>query len=167
MAVLILWTAFASIFSLLLGYSRVFYAAAMDGNFFARFARLHPRYRIPHVALIWLGAVATLACFFRLIDVIAALVVLRLLLQFLLQQVGLLLLRGRRPEMFASFRMKLYPLPVWIAIVGSVFMLVARHGSGRQLMLTAAIALAGMGIFGLRRARGANSAHISEGTKHL
>lgn len=167
MAVLILWTAFASIFSLLLGYSRVFYAAAADGNFFARFARLHPRYRIPHVALIWLGVVASLACFFRLIDVIAALVVLRLLLQFLLQQVGLLLLRGRRPEMFASFRMKLYPLPVWVAIAGSLFMLVSRHGSGRQLLLAAAIALAGMGIFGLRRARVAKAAAASEGTKHL
>jgi APA family basic amino acid/polyamine antiporter len=157
MAVLILWTAFASIFSLLLGYSRVFYAAAADGNFFSRFARLHPRYRIPHVALLWLGAVASLACFFRLVDVIAALVVVRLLLQFLLQQIGLLLLRRRRPEMFASFRMKLYPLPVWIAIAGSLFMLVARHGSGQQMLLAAAIAFAGVGIFALRRARGAKA----------
>ena len=167
MAVLILWTAFASIFSLLLGYSRVFYAAAVDGNFFSRFARLHPRYRIPHVALIWLGVIASLACFFRLIDVIAALVVLRLLLQFLLQQFGLLLLRRRRPEMFASFRMKLYPLPAWIAIAGSLFMLVARHGSGRQLLLATVIALAGMGIYGVRWARGTNTVAASDGTKQL
>jgi amino acid transporter len=150
MAVLILWTAFASIFSLLLGYSRVFYAAAADGNFFARFARLHPRHRIPHVALIWLGAVASLACFFRLIDVIAALVVIRLVLQFLLQQVGLLSLRRRRPEMFSNYRMRLYPLPVWIAIVGSVFMLLSRHGSGRQLLLAVGIAAVGGGIYWLR-----------------
>lgn len=153
MAALILWTAFASIFSLLLGYSRVFYAAAQDGNFFSQFARLHPRYRIPHVALLWLGLVASLACFFRLVDVIAALVVLRLLLQFLLQQVGLLLLRRRRPELFASFRMKLYPLPVWVAILGSVFMVIARHGSGRQTLLAAGVALTGAVIFWLRPAR--------------
>ncbi len=153
MALLILWTAFASIFSLLLGYSRVFYAAASDGNFFPRFARLHPRYRIPHVALLWLGAIASLACFFRLMDVIAALVVLRLLLQFLLQQVGLLRLRRRRPEMFASFRMKLYPLPVWIAIAGRVFMLLSRHGSVWQLLLAAGIAIAGAWVYWLRRAR--------------
>src|SRR5437016_3387039 len=33
-SVLILWTAFASIFSLMLGYSRILYAAARDQNFF-------------------------------------------------------------------------------------------------------------------------------------
>lgn len=147
MAVLILWTAFASIFSLLLGYSRVFYAAAADGNFFPQFARLHPRHRIPHVALLWLGVAASLACFFRLIDVIAALVVIRLVLQFLLQQVGLLLLRRRKPELFANYKMRLYPLPVWIAIAGSVFMLLSRHGSGRQLLLAGVIAAAGFTLY--------------------
>lgn len=150
MALLILWTAFASIFSLLLGYSRVFYAAACDGNFFPRFARLHPRYRVPHVALLWLGVLASLACFFRLMDVIAALVVIRLVLQFLLQQVGLLLLRRRRPELFHGFKMRLYPLPVWAAIAGSVFMLVSRHAPGRQLLLAVALAATGAGVYWLR-----------------
>ncbi|HYY42234.1 MAG TPA: APC family permease, partial [Pyrinomonadaceae bacterium] len=42
---LIMWTAFASVFSLLLGYSRVPYAAAEDGNYFRAFARVHSRHR--------------------------------------------------------------------------------------------------------------------------
>lgn len=149
MALLVLWTAFASVFSLLLGYSRVFYAAACDGNFFSRFARLHPRYRVPRVALLWLGAMASLACFFRLEEVIAALVVVRLVLQFLLQQVGLLLLRHRRPGMFHNFRMRLYPLPVLIAIAGSVFMLVSRHAAARQILLAAGTALTGALVYWL------------------
>src|SRR5205085_3158326 len=77
-AVLIMWTAFASVFSLLLGYSRVPYAAALDGNYFSAFARLHPRGRFPHVSLLALGAVAAAACFLRLADIIAALVVIRI-----------------------------------------------------------------------------------------
>ena len=152
MAALIVWTAFASIFSLLLGYSRVLYAAARDGNFFASLGRLHPRHQVPQRALLWLAAAASLACLFRLVDVIAALVVLRLLLQFLLQQAGLLRLRRHRPELFTGFRMRLYPLPVWIAIAGSLFVLLARHGSLRQMALAAGFTLAGVIVFALRKA---------------
>src|SRR5947209_13391412 len=57
-AVLVMWTAFASVFSLLLGYSRVPYAAALDGNYFKAFARVHPHHRFPHVSLLWMGAAA-------------------------------------------------------------------------------------------------------------
>ena len=135
----------------------VLYAAARDGNFFARCGQLHPRHHIPHRALLWLAAVASLACLFRLADVIAALVVLRLLLQFLLQQTGLLLLRRRRPEIFTSFRMRLYPLPVWIAIIGSLFVLAARHGSLRQMGWAAAFALVGAAVFVLRSQQAAGS----------
>ena len=74
---LIIWTAFGSVFSLLLGYSRVPYAAALDGNYFAVFARLHKVHRFPYVSLLVLGRVAAAFCVLRLADVIAALVVIR------------------------------------------------------------------------------------------
>ncbi len=66
MAALIIWTAFASVFSLLLGYSRVPYAAARDGNYFRSLAALHPRHNIPHRSLVALGVVAAGFCFFSL-----------------------------------------------------------------------------------------------------
>jgi len=72
--VLVMWTAFASVFSLTLGYSRVPYAAALDGNYFRAFARVHPVHRIPYVSVLALAAVAALFCFLRLADLIAALV---------------------------------------------------------------------------------------------
>jgi hypothetical protein len=68
---LIMWTAFASVFSLLLGYSRVPFAAARDGNYFHVFAKVHARHRFPYVSLLVMGGIATLFCFFRLADVIA------------------------------------------------------------------------------------------------
>jgi len=118
---LIMWAAFASVFSLMLGYSRVPYAAALDGNFFRQFARVHPRHRFPYVSLLALGAVAAVFCFLRLADVIAALVVIRIMLQFLIQAVGVIVLRIRRPELPRPFRMWLYPLPALIASFGFIF----------------------------------------------
>src|SRR2546428_6027588 len=90
---LIMWAAFASVFSLMLGYSRVPYAAALDGNFFRQFARVHPRHRFPYVSLLALGGVAAVFCFLRLAVVIAALVVIRIMLQFLIQAIGGIVLR--------------------------------------------------------------------------
>src|SRR5438094_3931334 len=81
--ILIMWTAFASVFSLLLGYSRIPYAAAVDGDYFKPFARVHPEHRFPNVSLLVLGGLGVVFCLFRLQDVIAALVVIRLMVQFL------------------------------------------------------------------------------------
>src|SRR5437763_6834075 len=69
-SVLILWTAFASIFSLMLGYSRILYAAARDNNFFSIFARLHATKSYPFVSVLSLDSIATIFCSFSLRDVL-------------------------------------------------------------------------------------------------
>ncbi len=149
---LILWTAFASVFSLLLGYSRVPYAAALDGNYFAVFARLHPKYHFPHIALLVLGAVAIAFCFLSLADVIAALVVIRILLQFLLQAIGLIVLRIRRPDLPRPFRMWLYPLPALIAAGGFVYILFSRPNFLKEIRYAAVLLIAGLAIYFVRSA---------------
>jgi basic amino acid/polyamine antiporter, APA family len=148
--VLVMWTAFASVFSLMLGYSRVPYAAALDGNYFPALARVHPRHHFPYVSLLALGAVALLFCFFKLVDVIAALVVTRILLQFLLQAVGLIVLRIRRPDLPRPFRMWLYPLPALIASVGFVFVLFSRTNSLVQVRYALLILISGVAIYLVR-----------------
>src|SRR5439155_9681446 len=120
---LIMWTAFASVFSLLLGYSRVPFAAARDGNYFRVFARVHPKHRFPYVSLLVMGGIAALFCFLKLADVIAALVVIRIIIQFLAQIIGLLVLRKTRPEMPRPFRMWLYPVPALLALAGFLYVL--------------------------------------------
>src|SRR6266536_530283 len=79
---LILWTAFRSVFALLLGYSRIPYAAARDGYFFKVFARLHPTEPFPHVSLVVLGAIAIACSALSLGAVIDALLVTRIVVQF-------------------------------------------------------------------------------------
>jgi APA family basic amino acid/polyamine antiporter len=152
--VLVMWTAFASVFSLMLGYSRVPYAAALDGNYFKVFSRLHSEGRFPYISLIALAAVALLCCFLRLADVIAGLVVIRITLQFLLQAVGLIVLRIRRPDLPRPFRMWLYPLPALIACVGFIFILVVRTNSLVQLRYAAVILISGVAIYMGRAWRG-------------
>jgi amino acid transporter len=147
---LVMWTAFASVFSLLLGYSRVPYAAALDGNYFRAFARVHPRLRFPYVSLLALGGVAALFCFFALADVIAALVVIRIILQFLVQAIGVIVLRIRRPDLPRPFRMWLYPLPALLASVGFVFVLVSRTNSLKQVRYAAVILITGIAIYMVR-----------------
>jgi amino acid transporter len=148
--ILIMWTAFASVFSLLLGYSRVPFAAAQDGNYFRAFAEVHPRFHIPHVSLLALGTVAGLACFLKLQDVIAALVVIRITLQFLFQSVGIIILRIRRPDLPRPFRMWLYPLPALLATIGFLFVLRDR---AKELRYVVVILVVGIIIYLVRAAR--------------
>ena len=145
-AMLVMVTAFASVFSLLLGYSRIPYAAARDGNYFRAFGRLH-REGFPHVSLLMLGAAAICFCFFSLADVIAALVVLRILLQFLMQHFGVMYLRRSQPELKRPFRIWLYPIPPVLAICGFLYILLARPNFGREILLTAVVVVVGSVAF--------------------
>jgi amino acid transporter len=116
---LVLWIAFASIFASLLGYSRIPYAAALDGSFFSIFARVHPQKKFPHVSLLFLGAVAFVSSLlFRLSTVIAAILATRLLVQFIGQAIGLILLHRRWPPERFPFKMWLYPLPAILTMCG-------------------------------------------------
>ncbi|HKV92223.1 MAG TPA: APC family permease [Candidatus Angelobacter sp.] len=146
---LIMWTAFASVFSLMLGYSRVPYAAAEDNNFFRAYAKLHSRHHFPHRSLLTLALVTTFFCMFRLQDVLAALVVIRIMVQFLLQVIGLLLLRSRRPDFPRPFRMYLYPIPALLAAMGFIYILCTRP-SLKEIRFGTIIALIGVIIFLVR-----------------
>lgn len=149
---LILVTAFGSVFAATLGYSRIPYAAALDGNFFSIFGRVHTTKRFPHVSLVALCATAFAFCLWlSLIDVIRAILAMRCLIQFVGQAIGLVILRRRWGSERMPFRMWLYPLPVIVAIGGWIGIFLS---TGRKPML-ASLAAMGAGILVyLARARG-------------
>lgn len=152
MALLIVWTAFASVFAVLLGYSRVPYAAALDKNYFSAFAAVHPTKRFPTVSLLVLGAISIFFCLFRLADLIAALVITRIVFQFLLQAIGLVAFRKRVGGQPNPFHMPFYPVPALLAIAGFLFVLF--HGSSlpKEVEFAAVLLLAGLMIYLLRSA---------------
>lgn len=116
---MVLWIALASVFSVLLGYSRVPYSAALDGNFFPVFGRLHPTKHFPHVSLLVLGGLAFLfSVTLKLETAIAGILAMRLLVQFIGQAVGVILLRRRWGSARLPFKMWLYPVPAVLTMLG-------------------------------------------------
>lgn len=137
--ILILITAFGSIFAATLGYSRVPYAAALDGNFFSVFSRVHPTKLFPTVSLVALGAAAVVFCLWlSLIDVIRAILAMRCLIQFVGQGVGLLLLHRYWGRERFPFRMWFFPVPLVIAVLGWIGIFIA---TGRTPMLASLAAM--------------------------
>jgi len=140
---LILWVAFASVFSATLGYSRIPFVAAEDGAFFKVFAKLHPTRNFPHISLLFIGGLAFIfSLLFRLSDVISAILAMRILVQFIGQAIGLLALRYKRPKSAFPYRMPLFPIPVVIAILLWFGVLIS---TGRQMILTGLLVI-GIGL---------------------
>ena len=139
---LVIWTCLASVFAMTLGYSRIIYAAAKNGDFFSFFAKLHPTRHYPWAALVLLTAITAFLCFFPLGDVVMAAVIVRILLQFI-GQIFALHAAHRSGNFKFPFRMWLYPLPSLLALVGWVLLLASSEG----YILSILVLVYGSGIF--------------------
>jgi basic amino acid/polyamine antiporter, APA family len=118
---LILWTSFASTFALMLGYSRIPYAAAGDGCFFQAFRHVNARGKFPDLSLLIVGLVTIAVSFIPLSAEITILLTSRILVQFIAQGIGVFLMHRNLPASQRPFRMWLYPLPAVAAIVGWIY----------------------------------------------
>jgi amino acid transporter len=143
--VMVLWTAFASCFSLVLGYSRIPFAAARDGNFFSVFARVHPSKEFPHVSLLLVGGLAIVCSMLPLLTVINALLTTRIAVQFIGQIGAVFWLRRQKPGMERPFKMWLYPLPALVALLGWLFLFATTDI--RTLAYSLAVVAAGVVLF--------------------
>jgi amino acid transporter len=139
---LILFTTFASLFAVLLGYSRVPFAAATDGRFFRVFGRLHRTKNFPYFSVAFIGISSAFASLLNLSDLITALIVIQVLVQFMAQVVAVTLIRRYRPDIRRPFQMWLYPVTSIIAFAGWGFILAA---SGLKFILWG-LALTAFGI---------------------
>lgn len=146
---LVLWIAFASLFAVLLGYSRVPYAAAADGQFFSAFAKLHPTKNFPYISLLTLAGIAfIMSTLFKLTQVISAILAMRILIQFIGQAVGVVLLRKRHGRKHLVFKMPLYPFPVIIAIAVWFWVFIS---TGKEFVISGCVMIgAGIIAFALK-----------------
>lgn len=144
--VMILWVALASLFAVMLGYSRVPYAAAADGAFFKIFARLHPTKNFPYVSLLVLAAFAfVFSLLFRMGDIISGILAMRIMVQFIGQAVGVVLLRRKKGSADLPYKIPLYPLPVILVIIMWLLIFYAT-GSG-VIMSFCIVLLSGIIVF--------------------
>jgi len=147
--ILVMWIAFASLFAVLLGYSRVPYAAAVDGQFFPIFARLHPTKSFPQVSLLFIGGAGfAFSLLFKLSDVISAILAMRILVQFVAQALGIVRLRRVKGTGKLPFKMWLYPVPVIVSVLIWLFVL---YSTGLKAVYGLLLAVAGMIMFYLSR----------------
>jgi amino acid transporter len=135
-------------FAITLGYSRIPYAAARQGDFYGVFGRLHPEGKYPWVSLLTLGFLTSLFCFLELKIVIDAAVCVRIVVQFLGQIVALHFVRTTRPDIALPFRMWLYPIPSLIASLGWIFVLVTADPTA--LLMSLGVVLSGVVVYGVR-----------------
>jgi len=145
MTVLIIATAFASVYAGLLGGSRVPYQAAHDKVFLSAFGRLHARHGFPHVALLAMGVVTAIGTFFDLSEVINMLLAASVIVQSIAQIAALVVLRKRQPGLERPYRQWLYPVPCFVALLGWVYVYVS--ASTLSLILSGAWILAGLVVF--------------------
>ena len=150
MTSLILFVTAASLYAVILGYSRIPFAAARDGQFFSVFGRLHPTKHFPHVSLITIGAVTIPFCFFSLGQLVNWLIQVQILLQFVWQCAAVMLLRRYRPEIAKPFRMWLYPAPALVSLSMWLYIFVSSPPAG-ILFSTAFLAAAVAAFFIFRR----------------
>jgi amino acid transporter len=145
MTVLIVVTAFASVFAGLLGGSRVPYQAAHEKVFLSVFGRLHARDGFPHVALVTMGVVTAIGTFFDLNDVINMLLTATIIVQSITQIAALVVLRKRQPGLERPYRQWLYPVPCIVATFGWIYVYVS--SSMTSIVLSGVWILAGLVVF--------------------
>lgn len=134
--VMILWVALASLFAVMLGYSRVPYAAAADGSFFKVFAKLHPTRNFPYVSLLVMAAFGfVFSLLFKMSDVISGILAMRIMVQFIGQAVGVIILRKRNGTKALPYKMPLYPLPVILVIAMWLLFLFNRAESDQLFLI--------------------------------
>jgi fructoselysine transporter len=120
--VLILITAFASVFTGLLGGSRVPYDAARDRVFFRPYGTLHAKHRFPVWGLATMGVVTAIGFLIGrhtdLQTLIQLLTTVMVIVQALAQILAVGVLRRRQPGLRRPYRMWLYPAPAVLALIG-------------------------------------------------
>lgn len=133
--ILILWTAFASVYTGLLGASRLPFNASRDGLFFKSFGKLHEKHNFPHISLLVMGLVTAICCFLNLSTIINALMAVSIVIQFIGQIVALTVLRKRQPGLKRPFRQWLYPLPSLVALIGWAYVFYSSGWSAIELAM--------------------------------
>src|ERR1700733_13782005 len=144
-SVLILIVSFGAVFANMLGYSRIPYAAAVDGHFFPMFARLDPSGGFPTTSLLFMGGVSVVACLLSLTELIKVLIVVQAVFQFAAQCLAVELIRRKHSSPDGNYRMPFYPLPATIALLGWIY--IALSNGLRYVLIALGTVAVGAGFY--------------------
>jgi APA family basic amino acid/polyamine antiporter len=107
-----------------LGQPRIFFSMARDGLLPPFIARVHPKYKTPHVGTIITGIFVGVVAAFANIAEVVDLTNIGTLFAFVLVSVGVIVLRYKEPERHRPFRVPLVPLTPLISIAACIYLMV-------------------------------------------
>ena len=139
---LILFVAASSLYALILGYSRIPYAAAKDGNFFGSSRTSTRRSTSPTCRSRQSPSCRFPFCFFSLGQIVSWLVQVQVLLQFIWQCAAVVLLRRYRTDIPQPFTMWLYPWPAVLS--GALWLFIFFTGPRDGIVFSFAFLLMGL-----------------------
>ena len=93
-----------------LGQPRIFFAMARDGLLPPAFAKVHPKYRTPHVTTIVTGLAVGVTSMFTTLDEMVNLTNIGTLFAFILICIGIIILRFKEPDRERPFRVPFGPV---------------------------------------------------------
>ncbi len=105
------------------GQARIFFSMARDGLLPKSFAKIHPKYKTPHVTTIWIGIAVALLSAFANLDVFVELTNIGTLFAFVLVCIGIMVLRHKDPDRKRPFRTPFVPFVPIAGIVVCVYLM--------------------------------------------
>jgi amino acid transporter len=108
----VVYTIFGSCFALLLGYAFIPYSAARDRYFYAWFGHEHATKKgLADYSLLALGAISSVLCFVDLRILIEGMLTTRLIIQFMAQAIGVVILRKKAPNAIRVYTVRIHSKP--------------------------------------------------------
>jgi APA family basic amino acid/polyamine antiporter len=142
-----------------LGQPRILMAMSRDGLLSPWFAKIHPKYRTPHVTTILTGVFVAFFSAIANIDVIIELTNIGTLFAFVLVCIGILILRKRDPGRPRKFRVPFVPVTPLLGIGMCVFLMVGLpRATWIRFLLWLVAGLVLYFVYGMRRSRLAKEA---------
>lgn len=138
----------------LLGQVRIFYAMGRDGLLPPAFARIHPRYRTPHIGSIVTGVGAAIFAGLFPLDLLGDLVSIGTLLAFAVVSIGVLVLRRTMPDAHRPFRTPFMPVTPILAVLSCGWLMWSlSSGTWWRLALWLGIGAAMYAAYGMRHSK--------------
>jgi amino acid transporter len=124
-AVMVMISTFGAANAVMMSQPRIFYAMAEDGLFFRSIARVHPRYRTPHVAIAFTAVLAIGFVSVRTFEQLTEAFVVGIWPFLALAVAAVIVLRRKRPELPRPYRTAGYPLSPVVFVAASLLLMTA------------------------------------------
>ncbi|MGA2775773.1 MAG: amino acid permease [Candidatus Omnitrophota bacterium] len=113
---------------LILGQSRIFFSMARDGLLPQVFARVHEKFKTPHITTIVVGVIIASIAALTNIDEMVDLTNIGTLFAFVLVCFGIIILRIKEPSRHRTFKVPLNPIIPLLGVASCVFLMTGLPG---------------------------------------